>query len=55
MRGRNISEQGVKDLAVGYIRRRISFAAVWAQCHSLLGRMEELGSGSAAGRGRKAV
>ena len=56
-RGRNISEQGVKTLAVGYIRRRKGVAAVRAQCYFLLGRIEGLGSGSltAAGRRRKAV
>ena len=55
-RGKTLTEEGVKALAVGYIRRRLSVAAVKAQCHSLLGRVEGLGPGAvtAAGRRRRA-
>ena len=34
------AEEAVKSMAVGYIRRRLSIAAVRAQCLSLLGRLE---------------
>ena len=56
-KGQVLTEEGVKSLAVGYIRRRLGVAAVKAQCHSLLGRLEGLGPGavSAAGRRRRAV
>ena len=37
-KGQVLTEEGVKSLAVGYIRRRLGVAAVKAQCHSLLGR-----------------
>ena len=55
-RGGNLSEEGVKALAVGFIRRRLGVAAVKAQSLSLLGRLEVMGPGGtvlAAGR-RKA-
>ena len=56
-RGKTLTEQGVKAMAVGYIRRRLGVAAVKAQCLSLLGRVEGLGPGavSAAGRRRRAL
>ena len=56
-RGDRLTEEGVRALAVGYIRRRLSVAAVKAQSFSLLGRLEGLGPGSvtAAGRGRRAL
>eukprot|EP00092_Neocalanus_flemingeri_P000223 GFUD01000239.1.p1 GENE.GFUD01000239.1~~GFUD01000239.1.p1 ORF type:complete len:104 (+),score=30.09 GFUD01000239.1:232-543(+) len=47
------SEEGEKSLAVSYIRRRVSVAAVKAQCHSLLGRLEVMGPGTAAAAGRR--
>ena len=53
-RGQILSEEGVKGLAVGYIRRKLSIAAVKAQCHSLLGRLEGLGPGAVAAAGRRA-
>ena len=55
--GKVISEEGVKSLAVGFIRRRLGVAAVKAQCHSLLGRLEGMGPGavSAASRRRRAA
>ena len=43
----------MKSLAVGYVRRKLSVAAVKAQSHSLLGRLEGLGPGSAAAAGRR--
>ena len=52
-RGQVLTEQGIKSLAVGYIRRRLGIAAVKAQCHSLLGRLEGLGPGSLAAAGRR--
>ena len=56
-RGKSLTEEGVKALAVGYIRRSLSIAAIKAQCHSLLGRLEGLGPGAvtAAGRRSRAV
>ena len=47
----------MKAMAVGYIRRRLGVAAVRAQCHSLLGRLEGLGPGAttADSRRRRAV
>jgi hypothetical protein len=56
-RGGTLTEEGVKALAVGFIRRRLGVAAVKAQCLSLLGRLEVMGPGGtvmAAGRRRKA-
>ena len=55
-RGKTLTEEGVKALAVGYIRRKLGVASVKAQCHSLLGRLEGLGPGAttAAGRRRRA-
>ena len=52
-----MTEEGVRALAVGYIRRRLGVAAVKAQCLSLLGRLDGMGPGgvSAAGRRRKAA
>ena len=52
-RGQILTEEGLKGLAVGYIRRKLSIAAVRAQSHSLLGRLEGLGPGSAAAAGRR--
>ena len=52
-RGQVLTEEGLKGLAVGYIRRKLSIAAVKAQSHSLLGRLEGLGPGSAAAAGRR--
>ena len=55
-KGKSLSEEGVKSLAVGFIRRRLGVAAVKAQCHSLLGRLDGLGPGAvpAADRRRRA-
>ena len=47
------TEEGEKSVAVGYIRRLVSVASVKAQCHTLLGRLEALGPGAAAARGRR--
>ena len=51
-RGESRSEEGEKAVAVSYIRRRVSVAAVKGQCISLLGRLEVLGPGTAAAAGR---
>ena len=52
-RGDSRSEEGEKAVAVSYIRRRVSVAAVKGQCLSLLGRLEVLGPGCAAAAGRR--
>ena len=52
-RGDSRSEEGEKAVAVSYIRRRVSVAAVKGQCLSLLGRLEVLGPGTAAAAGRR--
>ena len=44
-RGQPLTEEGLKGITVGYIRRKIGIAAVKAQCLSLLGRLEGLGPG----------
>jgi hypothetical protein len=56
-RGDKLTEEGVRALAVGHIRKTLSVAAVKAQCHSLLGRLEGMGPGAvtAAGRRRAAL
>ena len=55
--GKVMSEEGVKSLAVGFIRRRLGVAAIKAQCHPLLGRLEGMGPNavSAANRRRRAA
>ena len=40
-------------MAVSYVRRRVSVAALKGQCISLLGRLEVLGPGTAAAAGRR--
>ena len=47
------SEEGEKSIAVSFIRRTLSLAAIRAQSHSLLGRMEGLGRGVTAAMGRR--
>ena len=47
------SEEGEKTVVVGQIRKRVSVAAVRAQCHSLLGRLEVIGPGSPTAAGRR--
>jgi hypothetical protein len=56
-KGKNLSKEGVKSQAVGYIRRRLSVATVRAQKISLLGRLEVFGPGltTASGRRRAAM
>ena len=46
-------EEGEKALVVAYIRRLVSVASVKAQCYFLLGRLEAVGPGAAAARGRR--
>ena len=53
-RGYVLSAEGIKSLAVGHIRRKLSVAAVKAQCLSLLGRLEGLGTGATTAAGRRA-
>ena len=52
-KGQILSEEGIKALAVGYIRRKLSITAVKAQSHSLLGRLEGLGPGATAAASRR--
>ena len=52
-RGTTLTEQGIKSMAVGYIRRKLRVAAVKAQCHSLLGRLDGLGPGATTAQGRR--
>ena len=47
------TEEGEKSIAVSFIRRTLSLAAIRAQSHSLLGRMEGLGRGVTAAMGRR--
>ena len=42
------SEEGEKSIAVGIIRRTFSLAAISAQSHLLLGRLEGLGRGDSS-------
>ena len=48
------SLEGERTLVVGQIRRRLSIAAVRAQCSSLLGRLKVIGSGMTEAAGRRA-
>ena len=48
------SPEGERSLVVGQIRRRLSVAAVKAQCSSLLGRLEVIGPGMKEAAGRRA-
>ena len=52
-RGYLCTEEGEKSVIVGQVRQMVSTAAVKAQCYSLLGRIESLGTGAAAARGRR--
>ena len=52
-RGTTLTEQGIKSMAVGYIRRKLGVAAVKAQCLSLLGRIDGLGPGATTAQGRR--
>ena len=47
------SEEGEKSIAVSYIRRTLSLAAIRAQLHSLVGRLGCLGRGVTAAIGRR--
>ena len=52
-RGGRLSEEGIKSVAVGYIRRRLSIAAIKAQCLTLLGRLEVMGPGAVLANNRR--
>ena len=52
-KGTILTEEGVKSMAVGYIRRKLGITAVKAQCHSLLGRLEGIGPGATSAQGRR--
>jgi hypothetical protein len=47
------TEEGEKSIAMSFIRRTLSLAAIRAQSHSLLWKMEGLGSGVTAAMGRR--
>ena len=47
------TEEGERSLAISALRRRLGVQAVRCQAHSLLGRLESLGPGSAAAAGRR--
>ena len=46
-------EDGERAIVVGAIRRKLGVACIKAQCHSLLGRLDSLGPGSAAAASRR--
>ena len=50
-----LSEEGIKGLAVGFIRRKLGVAAVKAQCSSLLGRLEGIGPSASAAANRRSL
>ena len=52
-KGKLMSEESAKAIAVGYIRRQLGVVAVKAQSLSLLGRLEGLGPGSISAANRR--
>jgi hypothetical protein len=52
-RGDSRSDEGEKAVAVSYVRRRVSVAAIKGQCISLMGRLEVLGPDTAATAGKR--
>ena len=52
-KGLERSEAAERAIAISSLRRRLGVATVRAQCHSLLGRLETLGPGSAAAANRR--
>ena len=52
-RGRFRTEEGERAVAVSALRRRLGVMAVKCQASSLLGRLETLGPGGGAARGRR--
>ena len=54
-RGNQLTEDGVKGLAVSFIRRKLSIAFVKAQAMSLLGRLEEIGPSAVFAAGRRSL
>ena len=52
-KGTERSPEGERALIVGQLRRRLSIAAVRAQCLSLHGRLEIIGPGHAEAAGRR--
>ena len=47
------TEEGERSLAISGLRRRLGVLTVKCQAHSLLGRLEVLGPGTAAAAGRR--
>ena len=54
-RGNMLSEEGIKGLAVGFIRRKLSVASVKAQALSLIGRLEGIGPAAITAAGRRTL
>ena len=54
-RGNQLTEAGIKGLAVGFIRRKLSIASVKAQAMSLLGRLEGIGPSAVSAAGRRSL
>ena len=52
-RGLLRSEEGERSVAISGLRRRLGVLTVRCQAHSLLGRLEGLGPGTAAAAGRR--
>ena len=52
-KGLEYTEEGIKSMAVGYIRRKLGIMAVKAQAYSLLGRLESLGPGASGAAARR--
>ena len=52
-RGLERSEEAERAIAISSLRRKLGVATVRAQCHSLLGRLETLGPGTAAASNRR--
>ena len=52
-RGLMRSEDAEYAVAISHLRVRLGVATVWAQCTSMLGRLETLDPGTAAARGRR--
>ena len=52
-RGGNLTEEGVKSMAVGYISRKLGVAAIKAQCLTLFGRLDSMGPAAVMAEGRR--
>ena len=50
---KRLTEEGIKSMAVGFIRQRLSVAGVKSQCMSLTGRVESMGPGAKSAANRR--